>query len=234
MSTDTKRCLFEPEPAQQEWLADLGELVGPVAHEVNNFLNSLLLHLAVLDQEASEDTQAELAEIRRQGTEISAMLRTLQEYQNVRQSAPAVVDLNAVIRQTVLELQGATAGPRIALELTPDPLAVVACFTDLRRLCRFLVKNAITAAIERAGSVTIGTEGASDKGILRVEDTGPAISQVKLTQIFEPHLKGRPGTNTLELAACQTLVLRLQGSVRAESGPEFGLRISVSLPLAPP
>jgi signal transduction histidine kinase len=223
---------LENELAEQEWLADLGELIGPVAHEVNNFLNSLLLHLAVLDHGPSGDTQAELAGIRKQGMEISAMLRNLQEYQHIQLTALETVDLNGIVSETLNELQDASAGTRLALESSSEPLTVVAYASDLKRLCSFLVRNAIAAASESGASVTIRTERALDKGLLRVEDTGPPVSPAELAQIFEPHLCGRARTSPLELAACQTLVRRLQGSICAESGAEFGLRISVSLPLA--
>jgi signal transduction histidine kinase len=243
--------------AEQELLADLGELTGPVTHEVNNFLNCLLLHLAVMEHQAPENMQVELTEIRRQGIEISAMLRNLQEYQSNRQAAPEVVDLNAVVNKIVQELRNAAAGARrlpaqgdtspnqpsapgiavhdstrIDLDLTSNQLVIVGHFSDLKRLCAFLVRNAIAAAHANGGSVTIRTERTPDQALLRVEDTGPAVPPAKLALIFEPHLIGRAGTNSLELAACQSLVRRLQGSIRAESGSEVGLKIGVSLPLA--
>jgi signal transduction histidine kinase len=244
-------------PAEQDWMADLGELTTPVAHEVNNFLNSLLLHLAVLDHFAPENMRGELTEIRRQGVEISGMLRNLQEYQNARQSALEVVDLNAIVSKTVQELWNAAAessqlsapgeippaqpsapgralhdGTQMDLHLTTNQLDVVGHFSELKRLCTFLVRNAIAAASGNGGSVTIRTERAPDRAMLRVEDTGPAVPPAKLAHVFEPHLVCRVGTNSLELAACQSLVRRLQGSIRAETGAEFGLKITVSLALA--
>jgi signal transduction histidine kinase len=218
-------------PAEQEWLADLGELTWPVVHEVSNFLNSILLHLAVLDHEAPENMRAEFAEIRRQGLELSAMMRLLQDYQSTRQPVPEVVDLNGVIKQAVQELRDA-GGPRLALNLTSVQLAVVGSPSDLRRLCAFLVRNAIAAAHVNRGSVTIRTERALDRALLWVEDTGPAVPPAKLAQLFEPHLISRAGMNSLELAACQSLVRRFQGSIRAETDSEVGLRTGVSLPLA--
>ena len=59
------------ELAEVEWLADLGEIVGPVTYEFNNFLNTLLLQVAVLDLSAPEGLKAELAAIRRHGREVA-------------------------------------------------------------------------------------------------------------------------------------------------------------------
>ena len=244
-------------PAEQEWLADLGELTGPVTHEVNNFLNCLLLHLAVLDQQAPDNVRVELTEIRRQGLEISKMLGKLQEYQNARHSERETVDLNGVVRKTVQELGSATGGAnrsiqqrRIAqdqgpasdlsmldgtqpaLDLTTDRLAVVGHPSHLKRLCTFLIRNALAAAKVNGGSVTIRTERAPDKALLRVEDTGPEVPPSKLAEIFEPHLTCREGTNSLELAACLSLVRRFEGKICAEARAGVGLRIDVSLPLA--
>ena len=41
-------------------LADVGELAGPLTHEVNDLLNNLTLHLAVIQQICSQELTAEL------------------------------------------------------------------------------------------------------------------------------------------------------------------------------
>ena len=42
-------------------LADLGEIAGPLAHEVNNFLNVLALNVAVLEQLLPEELPPRVA-----------------------------------------------------------------------------------------------------------------------------------------------------------------------------
>jgi signal transduction histidine kinase len=249
---------LEKELYEQESLADLGELTGPATHEMSNFLNSLLLQVAVLELQAPENARGELAEIRRQGNEMSAMLRSLQDYHKLRRAEVESVDLNSVVVHTVhefgetigdadqlrtpvgtsqglfpLRTSGMSGSCRIALDLGSDPITVAGNCTDLRRLCVFLLRNAMAATNENNGSVTVRTERSPDKALLRVEDTGPPVSTSRLAQLFEPHIACRVGTNSLELAACQSLVRRFGGRIHAESGSECGLSICVQLPPAP-
>src|SRR5262249_40520802 len=250
-SLDRRGVELEKELADLNHLADRGELTGPVVHELRNYLNDLLLHLALLEQGVPEDARPELDEIRRQGTEVAAMLNNLQESSGNRHSDLDKVDLNCVVSETAEDLQTKAAGGgrdsptrspgqggagdqgiRITLDLCSDRLAVMAQSADLKRLCSFLVRNAIAAAELNDGYVTIRTERASDRAVLCVADTGPAVS-ADPAQIFEPHPPGRAGRNTLELAACRSLVRRRRGAIRAELGSEQGLSITVQLPLSP-
>jgi signal transduction histidine kinase len=237
-------------------LANLGELAGPVAHELNNFFYSLLLQLAVLEQSAPESNRHDLEVIRRQGIRASELIRSLQDYRRSSTAATQMIDLNGLIRALVDMLSGGEtekargqsirllsrlssdlatsvshAGVLATLSLEPNLPPVVGGFTDLKRLCLFLVSNAAAAAELTRGSIAIHTERLGDKASLRIEDTGTVPSSAVLADLFEPNHLSREGTNSLELAACRTLVRRLQGTISAESIPERGMRISVLLPL---
>ena len=52
--------------ARESRLADLGELAGPLIHEVNNYLNNLTLHLALLQQQTPGGLTDDLQSLRRQ------------------------------------------------------------------------------------------------------------------------------------------------------------------------
>src|SRR5262249_36413323 len=91
--------------ASESFLADLGELAGPVVHEFNNFLNATLLHLAVLEQDVPESLRGELAEINRQGKSIAALLKQWQQCRRHSQPAPHPVDLKRVVRAAVERLK---------------------------------------------------------------------------------------------------------------------------------
>jgi signal transduction histidine kinase len=256
-SHERRRVRLEAELTELISLADLGELTGPLTHELRNFLNSLLLHIAVLEQETPEGSRHELDEIRCQGREVSELLTKFQEYRCTLQPVRDVVDMNLVVRNTAEELraEAARAGRlrihirdspnqpsasapsdhtsiQLSLDLSADRLPVSARSTDLKRLCAFMVRNAIAATNAIGRCVKVRTERAADKSLLRVEDNGPLVSPTDLARVFEQHPTCRAGTSSLELAACRSLVCRLQGTIKAESGSENGLRLSVLLPLS--
>src|SRR5262249_120438 len=87
------------ELAEGDWWADLGEILGPVTHEFNNFLNTLLLQVAVLDLSAPQEDKSELAIIRRQGREVAAVVKQLQQLRRRRHGEPQPADLNQAVSQ---------------------------------------------------------------------------------------------------------------------------------------
>lgn len=215
-------------------LANLSELARPLVHEFGNYLNVVHLHIAVVEQEAPGTLRADLAEIVQHGKSVLGLIRQWQQYRRHRQVEPQAVDLNAAVQHTVESLrrsrsgQGTATGTSVVLSLADDRLMVRAGTLDLRRLCTFLITNAL-AAVSHGGEVFVRTEAARERVLLRVEDTGPNVPPELLPQLFEPQAVGRLGTSSLELAACASLVRRYQGKIRADNRTNSGLTITVEL-----
>jgi len=221
------------ELARQARLADLGELGSPLAHEFNNFLNTLVLQAAVLEQQLPENLRPELAKVRQQANRVAALVKQLQNYRRGLPPAPVPVDVNriaAAALQTVRQRVGEEAGKHTVAALAPDLPAVECDELDLLRLCTFLIGNAVRAAA--GGRVVVRTESAGQHVRLIVEDAGPAVAPDALHDVFELGLKGRPGTESLELAACRSIARRLRGQVHAANRAAGGLTITVELSAA--
>src|SRR5262245_21622083 len=151
-------------PAPEAWererrelaaMADVAELAGPMAHEINNFLNVLLLQLAVLEQSIPEDLRTDVAEVRRQGKQLGALVKHWQQQRRRDDRAVSRVHLHEVLSGFVASIQTNAAETPIQLALAPDPPPVVGFGPDVQRLCTFLVRNAVSAAQQTNGSVTI-------------------------------------------------------------------------------
>jgi signal transduction histidine kinase len=232
------------EQADAEWLADLGEVVGPVTHEFNNFLNSLLLQLAVMESSVPEATKAELQAVKRQAKQVAGVIKLLQQYRRRHASKTLPVDLNEAVHAAAEALarspaadDGAgrirpaeSAGPddlplRTQLATSLPPVRGLAA--DLRRLCRFLL-NTAASTVGGGGSLTLSTAPADGGAVLRVEAAGATGGS--LARLLDGPL-AVDGGQGLELAACQSLVRRLGGQMRAEPTPG-GEAIVVELPTA--
>lgn len=222
---ESQRAVLQAELDELDALATFGELAGPMVHEFNNLLNVLLLQVAVLEHTLPEGARADLAQIRRQGKSAAALISLWQHYRSQQQPAPQPLDLNEVVRAVVV----APNLGLVQLRLASDLPAVSACYVDARRLCTFLISNAVAVSAGN-GSVQVCTEHAGGRVWLRVEDTGPHLRPEALHSLFEPAGAGREGTQVLELAACKSLVRRLRGKISAENRPEEGVAVVVELP----
>jgi signal transduction histidine kinase len=225
-------------------LADVGEIVGPVTHEVNNFLNSLMLQLAVMELNASDAVQAELQGLKRQGKQVAALVRQMQQYRRgcgtARPSADLGSEAGAAAEAIGRAPTPSDGRPRIRpaaaaasdevplrLRLTDGLPAVPGPAADLRRLCRFLVSG-VSWSVAGGGVILLSTAPAGDGVALRVEAIGAAAGS--LAGMLEGPVNAE-GPNGLEIAACQSIVRRLGGSIRAEPTPD-GEALVVELPAA--
>jgi signal transduction histidine kinase len=235
------------------WLADAGDLAGPLVHEVNNFLNAVLLQAAVVEAKTPELCD-DWEEIRRQARGVATLA---QLWQLRRRPQPAVqpVDVNEVIAAVVVEMSrvepGAPQRPilkvsppghadgqnqtgpgdvHVLLELAVHLPPVPAATTDWQRLGRYFLSPAAAAAVLRGRAMTVQTQKQRGKVILRVEDAGPSPTPEQLDRLFDPSFSGREDTDRLELAACKSLVRRLRGSIRGEAAAAGGVAIVVELP----
>jgi signal transduction histidine kinase len=246
-----ERAVLEAQVREQTWSANLGALASPITHELNNFLNVVLLQVAVLEQDLPPKRRGELTAIRQQGRGVADLVRQWQQYRYRQQSSLQPVALNEVVRRVAEalsreqpgfgELGIALAPPGDAaptgtgavwlrLDLAAGLPRVSGTDADVRRLVRFLILNAAAAITALPGLVTVRTAVSEGKVQLRVEDNGPAVEPEMLPQLFEPGVAAREGPNRLELAACKTLAhRRLQGGIHAESRPEGGVAMVASL-----
>ncbi len=212
---------MERDLAAAQDLADFAEVGSPLAHEFNNFLNALLLHVAVLELKMIPQERQGLAEIRQQGKGMAALVQQWQGYHRRPTGDSQTADLNQAVRETVPAF-----GEAVCLELKPEPLSVAGSMADVKRVCRFLVRNA--AAVSPLGEkVTVRTSRDGAKVFLSVADVGPVPGLEDPTELFDAYPPRRPGTNGLELAACKTIVRRLQGKISADTGEKQGVTVTV-------
>jgi signal transduction histidine kinase len=208
---------------RQQWLASVSETTSIVAHEFNNFLNGMMLHMALIQQGAAREMTRELDVIKRLATDAANLVKKLQQYNSRQRSPLAPTDLNATIREAFAGREPPPSVTEIDLELAENLPPVQATRRDLGRLLDLLFRQSAAAQDGKPGPIRVCTDGGGRKPILRFEDSGPPIDAESLSRVFEPFFVARPGTPEPGLALCQTLARRLQASVRVENRPEGGV-----------
>jgi C4-dicarboxylate-specific signal transduction histidine kinase len=215
------------ELADLEALANVGEIVGPVTHEFNNLLNTLLLQIAVLEQTAPNGLREEIAGLKQHGRAAAALIRLVQQYR--RQASPEAPqgDLNEAAAAAVAAVQSGPLPPEVKVGFTPAeglPLARAAV-ADLKRLLTFLLGN---AAMSGCSEVAVRTELRDNRVAVVVDVTGCAPDATFLERLTSPTVSARDGAAGLELAAARSLVRRLGGNFSAEAN-DSGARVAVEL-----
>src|SRR5213076_3390863 len=103
--------------------ADLGEMARPLTHDFNNFLNNLLLNLAILEQVGGGDATGSLAKLRRQADRVAALIREFHEGRGRKAAAAGPVDVNQAVRDAAVvvarEYPELVTRPGAAVEALP-------------------------------------------------------------------------------------------------------------------
>ena len=169
-------------------------LLGMLGHDMRNPLNAIQMTASYL---AALNAGAEVSEaafrLIRSGASIKALLDDLVDFNRTKLGLGinitlANVDLAKVFADEVEQLRGAHPGHRLELEVIGDTRG----FWDglrLQQLLRNLVSNAIKYG-EADAPVRVVLTGEEANVRIEVVNSGPALDQSALDQIFDPLKRG--------------------------------------------
>lgn len=234
----TERHREAQETLESERIAALQLLAAGVAHEIGNPLNSLTIHLQLLERRLrklpEEDRDAllqplEIAqeEIRRLDSIVSQFLRAIRPAP--LQRAPH--DLNSLVRDAAEFLGPELKSRHILLELELAPgLPVLDVDQDQLKQAFFnIIKNA-SEAMKQGGLLKIRTGADGDWVNITFADTGGGMTQETMARVFEPYFTTKKTGSGLGLMITQRVVRAHGGEVVLESDPGRGLRLTIRLP----
>lgn len=224
---------------------DLGDL--PVAQLVHDLRNALTVMIACSDNIAGlvPEGQADqdLAELRRCASWALTLTRELLTAARTS-GARGIVELNGVVAgmaETLARIMGRIG---LSLQLSDEPVPVVADPSDVERILLNLALNARDAMAGR-GVLTIRTaiaQGSSASLIdgirlapsarITVSDTGCGLTPEVRQRMFDPFFTTKRSGTGLGLSSLAFTVGQLQGTVVVESQAGRGTSVSVVLPLA--
>ena len=244
----TDRINMETQLTQAEKLSSIGLLAAGVAHEVNTPLAVISSYTQMLGKQlrADDATHARLApvldKITQQTFRASEIVNGLLNFSRMGSVDFGRVDLNAMVRDTVLllEHQMRSAGVGVASELADDLPEVAGNRGKLQQVLVNLVLNAKDALQEKgSGSVHIVTARTSKGVEIRVEDNGVGMSPEVLRKIYDPFFttksnpkEGQRKGTGLGLAVTYGIVQEHAGTIEVTSTLGEGTVFRLELPMA--
>jgi signal transduction histidine kinase len=238
----TERRALEKRAADAEALSAMGELAMNLAHEIRNPLNAAVLQLHLLtrnlDRLAADDVTREGLKDRARivGDEIGRLNRLLTEFLELarpRGIAREPVHLPRLVDE-VLDLEEENArgrGVTIARDLPADGCVAIGDREKLKQVIINLVVNALEA-MKQGGTLTLRVrpDGATDRVVLSVEDTGPGIAPELLASVFDPFFTTKEAGTGLGLSIVRKIVDQHGGDVDIMSERGSGAKVVVSIP----
>jgi two-component system NtrC family sensor kinase len=232
---------------QTEKLASLGRLSASIAHEINNPLAGILTYVKLISRRlrAGEPTAdgvmsalQQLTLVERETQRCSTIVRNLLDFARQRPPAFQLVDMAAVLDESLSLLAHHLAIQRVGVvrDLQPMP-AVSADFGQLRQAIVNVLMNACEA-MPQGGKLTVQAgpvreEGAAQGVEIRVTDTGTGIPPEHLGKIFDPFFTTKEKGTGLGLSVVYGIVEKHRGTIRVDSQVGQGTTVILRLPAAP-
>jgi nitrogen fixation/metabolism regulation signal transduction histidine kinase len=223
---------------ESERLNALRLLAAGVAHEIGNPLNSLHIHLQLMERSVQKLHDGEKAELEQSidvaRSEVNRLDSIVTQFlKAIRPSRPQLrpENVNTIVEEAVRffapELQDREI--LIEQELRSDLPLLQLDRDQMKQAFYNVIKNSVEA-VHRHGRLRIRTDLADTHVIVRFDDSGGGMSAENLSRVFEPYFTTKPSGSGLGLLIVRRIVREHGGELSIESNQGKGLTLTIRLP----
>jgi two-component system, sporulation sensor kinase E len=213
-------------------------LAAGVAHEIGNPLNSLHIHLQLmerkvrrLDGKVKEELQEAIAISRAEITRLDSIVT--QFLQAIRPSKPVLhpENVNSIVEEALRFFAPEITDRDIVVEpeLRPDLPLIELDRDQMKQAFYNVIKNSFEA-MKRRGILRIRTDLDATHVNISFTDTGGGMSAESLSHVFEPYFTTKSSGSGLGLLIVRRIVREHGGEMAIESNEGKGLTLTIRLP----
>jgi signal transduction histidine kinase len=223
---------------ESERLNALRLLAAGVAHEIGNPLNSLHIHLQLMERSVQKLHDGEKAELEQSidvaRSEVNRLDSIVTQFlKAIRPSRPQMrpENVNTIVEEAVRffapELQDREI--LVEQELRSDLPLLQLDRDQMKQAFYNVIKNSVEA-MHRHGTLRIRTDVTDTHVLVRFEDSGGGMSAENLSRVFEPYFTTKPSGSGLGLLIVRRIVREHGGELSIESSQGKGLTLTIRLP----
>ena len=227
------------ERIESERTDSIVSLAAGVAHELGNPLNSLTIHLQLIERKlkklAEQSDAAKLAESLQvcQG-EVERLDGIITHFlEAVRPQKPELNELDLLgLVDEVLRVQEAELSDRkleVKVEVSDDLPTILGDSDQIKQVFFNLIKNAMEA-MQPNGSLRIIARRDDDYVYLQFVDTGSGISEEDLSKVFQAYYTTKKGGHGLGMMIIERIMRAHGGHINIESRKGAGTAITLQFP----
>src|SRR5256714_4699056 len=223
---------------ESERLNALTLLAAGVAHEIGNPLNSLHIHLQLMERSVEKLHDGEKAGLEQSidvaRSEVNRLDSIVTQFlKAIRPSRPQLrpENVNTIVEEAVRFFAPELQDREIAVEqeLRSDLPLLQLDRDQLKQAFYNVIKNSVEA-MHRHGTLRIRTDLVDTHVIVRFADTGGGMSAGDLSRVFEPYFTTKTSGSGLGLLIVRRIVREHGGELSIESSQGKGLTLTIRLP----
>src|ERR1700745_2592802 len=223
---------------ESERLNALRLLAAGVAHEIGNPLNSLHIHLQLMERSVQKLHDGEKAELEQSidgaRSEVNRLDSIVTQFlKAIRPSRPQLrpENVNTIVEEAVRFFTPELQDREIVVEqeLRSDVPLLQLDRDQMKQAFYNVIKNSLEA-MKRYGTLRISTDRDDTHVIVRFVDTGGGMSAENLSSVFEPYFTTKPSGSGLGLLIVRRIVREHGGELSIESSQGRGVTLTIRLP----
>lgn len=239
MADITEEKLSTEERIENERISSIFDLAAGVAHEIGNPLNSIHIHLQLMQRQIEKEQDGALAQKMRRSLDVCTQeVKRLDDIiahflHAIRPQLPDLQDVALIdVLDEVLNVLGEQLRNlkiRVDLHIEESPPPVMADRNQVKQVFFNVVKNAMEA-MDSGGCLLIGTYADDEFVTLSFTDTGVGIAQEDLSKIFQPYYTSKSSGHGLGMMVCQRIMREHGGLMGIDSRDGQGTTVTLQFP----
>ena len=235
-TTESRRSTEET--IQSERLTALTLLAAGVAHEIGNPLNSLHIHLQLMERKLRKappalrkDLEQALQVARDEITRLDSIVQQFLGAIRPARLDPHIENVNLLVQESVSFLQPEIDDRNVLVEqeLRSDLPLLEVDRNQMKQAFYNVIKNAFQA-MKQKGILRIRTDFDDAFVTIQFADSGGGISPENMSKIFEPYFTTKASGSGLGLLIVRRIVREHGGDIELMSDEGKGLTLTIRLP----
>ena len=226
------------ETIESERFSALTMLAAGVAHEIGNPLNSLDIHLQLMQRNLRKLPDKSRADLEKSVSiargEVARLDHIITQFLRAIRPQPLALQptgLNAVVEDSLAFLSAEIQDRDVLVETELDKnLPILDIDRDQIKQVFYNVSRNAFQAMKTGGILRIRTYVDESHVNISFADTGGGMSSENISRIFEPYFTTKQDGNGLGLLIVRRIVRAHGGEVVIESSPGRGLTLTIRLP----
>ena len=212
---------------ESEKMITVGQLSSNIAHDMRNPLGTIKNSLHRIEKQNNEQNETITQEIQRTKRSITRMSHQIEGVLNYVRTTPLNPSKQSITKMLETSIQSIDISKNIQIQIPKIDTNIECDEEKMRIVFENLLLNAVQAIGENKGKITINIENDTKSVIIKIQNSGPNISEDALSRVFEPLYTSKLKGTGLGLSSCKNIIEQHQGEITVSNNP---VTFTITLP----